>query len=114
MVSKSRTRRLALPAVASLTVLTIGLAGSAQAARGAEPGAGGHSASLAEAKARAADRHVTLITGDRVTLLGGDPAKPAIEPGPGRRAIKFSANRVKDHLFVIPSDVSSVVTAGKL
>ncbi|MDX6295724.1 MAG: hypothetical protein QOH50_4799 [Kribbellaceae bacterium] len=114
MVSKSRTRRLALPAVASLTVLSIGLAGPAQAARGAEPGAGGHSARLAEAKVRAADRHVTLITGDRVTLLGGDPAKPAIEPGPGRQAIKFSAKRVKDQLFVIPSDVSSVLTSGKL
>ncbi|HEY2280686.1 MAG TPA: hypothetical protein VGI00_20195, partial [Streptosporangiaceae bacterium] len=49
-----------------------------------------------------------------MTLLGGDLAKPAIEPGPGRQAIKFSAKRVKDQLFVIPSDVSSVLTSGKL
>jgi subtilisin family serine protease len=70
---------------------------------------------VAKAEAqRSPDQHVTLITGDRVTLLGGDPAKASIEPGPGRQHIKFSSQRVKNQLFVVPSDVSAMLTTGRV
>ncbi|HEY0616581.1 MAG TPA: S8 family serine peptidase, partial [Kribbella sp.] len=96
--------------MASLAVLSIGLAGATPQAQAATP-----RPAVAEAKAqRAPDRHVTLITGDRVTLLGGDPAKASIEPAPGRQRIKFTSQRVKDQLYVVPSDVSALVTAGRV
>jgi subtilisin family serine protease len=65
-------------------------------------------------KAQAADRHVTLVTGDRITLYGGDPARAAVRPGPGREGITFSTHRTKDHLYVVPSDVQDELTSGRL
>ncbi|WP_238161259.1 S8 family serine peptidase [Kribbella antibiotica] len=55
---------------------------------------------------------VTLISGDRVTIyLGG---KATVEPAAGRRGIAFSSYRVKDHLYVVPSDVQRQVASGRL
>ncbi|WP_460666899.1 S8 family serine peptidase [Kribbella swartbergensis] len=65
-------------------------------------------------KAQTADQHVTLVTGDRITLSGGDPARAAVTPGPGRAGITFSTQRTKDHLYVIPSDVRDELTSGRL
>jgi subtilisin family serine protease len=62
----------------------------------------------------AADRTVTLITGDRVTLQGGDPARASIRPGPGRGDVVFNAFRQQDHLYVVPSDVRARLAEGKL
>ena len=59
-------------------------------------------------------RAVTLITGDRVTLRGGDPARAMIRPGEGRTDVAFSSYRLKDHLYVVPSDVSARLAGGKL
>jgi subtilisin family serine protease len=107
--SISRARRFGLPAVASLAVLSIGLAGATQQAQAGTP------KPSAVTKARPApDQHVTLLTGDRITLQGGDPAKASIEPGPGRRGLTFSTQRTKGQLFVIPSDVSPLITAGRI
>ncbi|HEY0471332.1 MAG TPA: S8 family serine peptidase [Kribbella sp.] len=96
--------------MASLAALSIGLAGATQQAHAA-----GWQPAMAKVQAqRAPNQHVTLITGDRVTLLGGDPAKASIQPGPGRERLKFSSQRVNNQLFVIPSDVSAMVTTGRV
>ncbi|TCC50131.1 hypothetical protein E0H75_17785 [Kribbella capetownensis] len=62
----------------------------------------------------AADRTITLITGDRVTLLGGDLTNPSVRRGPGRERVSFRVLRIKGRLSVIPSDVEADVAAGKL
>ena len=109
MGSISRARRFGLPAVASLAVLSIAMSGAAQQALAAPPKPAGTS------KAKPApDQHVTLLTGDRVTLHGGDPAKASIEPGPGRRGVTFSAQRTNGKLYVIPSDVNPLVASGRI
>ncbi|GAB3935094.1 S8 family serine peptidase [Kribbella albertanoniae] len=57
---------------------------------------------------------VTLITGDRVVLHGGDPAKQTITAGPGREGIPFQTQRTKDHSYVIPADAIKAVGEGRL
>ena len=101
----SRSKRF----VASLAVLSIAAAGAGQQALAAPP-----SPELKAPQQNKQDQVVTLLTGDRVTLHGGDLTKPSIEPGQGREGIKFSAHRVNGQLFVIPSDVNSAVTSGQL
>jgi len=64
--------------------------------------------------ATAANRTITLITGDRVILPGDDLTRFTVEPGPGRRHLAFRALRHEGRLSVIPSDVAADVTAGKL
>lgn len=60
------------------------------------------------------DVSVTLITGDRVVLPGGDLTKATIEPGAGRQHVGFTTYRVRDHSYVIPADVTKAVGAGKI
>lgn len=105
MRSTPRSRRFGL-AVAPIAILSVGLGGLAQAAPLQEQ--------ARAVKAQATDKHVTLVTGDRITLSGGDPARAAIRPGPGRDGISFSTQRTKDHLYVIPSDVQAQLTSGRL
>jgi subtilisin family serine protease len=109
---RTRSRRLGLTAVASLAALGLGITtiGQAQASSTA-PSA---EQAAKTAKMAAPDQVVTLVTGDKVTLYGGDPAKASIQPGPGRRGVTFRATRQKDRLLVIPSDVSAAVTSGRL
>lgn len=57
------------------------------------------------------DQTVTLITGDRVTLHEG---APTVIPGPGRTQIRFSVQRVKDHVRVVPDDAAAMIAAGQL
>ncbi|MFI5713600.1 S8 family serine peptidase [Kribbella sp. NPDC051620] len=110
---RTRSRRLGLTAVASLAVLSLGVSAIGQAqASSTAPDA--KPAAKATGKVAAPDRVVTLLTGDKVTLQGGDPAKASIQPGPGRRGVTFRATRQKDRLLVIPSDVSAAVTSGRL
>jgi hypothetical protein len=61
----------------------------------------------------AAERTVTLITGDRVTLTGA-PGAPSVhvEPGPGRAQIGFITMRSGDEVTVIPRDVAPLVAGG--
>ncbi|MEV6413400.1 S8 family serine peptidase [Kribbella sp. NPDC051718] len=113
MRSRSRSRRLGLTAVASLAVLSLGVTAIGQA-QASTPEPSGTTKSKATGKVAAPDRVVTLLTGDKVTLQGGDPAKASIQPGPGRRGVTFRATRQKDRLLVIPSDVSAAVTSGRL
>ncbi|TDW15374.1 S8 family serine peptidase [Kribbella kalugense] len=60
------------------------------------------------------DVSVTLITGDRVTLVGGDPTKATIDPGAGRQHVGFNTYRTKDHSYIIPADVTKAVGDGKI
>lgn len=60
------------------------------------------------------DRQVTLVTGDRVTLRGGDPARPVITPAPGRERVPLRTHRIGPHLYVFPADVAAEVATGRL
>ncbi|GAA1529927.1 S8 family peptidase [Kribbella lupini] len=54
---------------------------------------------------------VTLVTGDRVVVNG---EHVSIDPGPGRDKVVFKLRRSHGRLSVLPLDVSSAVTSGKL
>ncbi|WP_020392436.1 S8 family serine peptidase [Kribbella catacumbae] len=115
MAFRSRSRRIGLPAVASLAIVGIGLAGvgsPAVAAQTAPPGPAAGTAN--KAPATGPDVRVTLITGDRVTVRGGDATKATIEPGPGRDKIVFNTYRTKQASYVIPSDVGLQLATGQL
>ncbi len=102
MTSNSRTRS----AIAVLVVAGLALTGvSGQAVAAGPPPA---------VTVAGKDVRVTLITGDRIVLLGGDPAKQTFEPGAGRERIGFEVHRTKDHLYVVPSDVIKAVGEGRL
>ena len=49
-----------------------------------------------------AARTVTLITGDRVTMIDSD--RVVIHRGPDRAGITYLTRRVNDELYVVPSD----------
>ncbi|MEV4637264.1 S8 family serine peptidase [Actinoplanes sp. NPDC049548] len=55
---------------------------------------------------------VTLITGDRVTLLGDGSA--AVQAGPGRKGMRFISERTAKGRTVIPYDALPLVRAGRL
>jgi subtilisin family serine protease len=112
VVSTPRSRRLGVAAVASIAALSLGLSapGSTSAAASAVP----QPHPLAAKAAKPTDHSVTLITGDRITLKGGDPAKPTVRPGAGRTNVAFSSYRLQDHLYVVPSDVREQLSTGKL
>ena len=103
MARSSRTR----PAIAAVAIAGLALSG-ATAQAGTAPAAGKPPAPAGK------DVQITLITGDRVVLHGGDPAKPSIERGPGRDRVSFQTYRSKDHSYVIPSDVTKAIGAGRL
>ncbi|MGW6201364.1 S8 family serine peptidase [Kribbella sp. NPDC055110] len=108
MVSTPRSRRIGVAAVA--LIAAFGLATPGQAVAGPQATAGPQAKQTHPAK----DQSVTLITGDRVTLRGGDPARATIRPGKDRTGVAFSSYRLKDHLYVVPSDVSARLAGGKL
>ncbi|TDD59399.1 hypothetical protein E1263_15260 [Kribbella antibiotica] len=103
MASSSRTR----PAIAVLAVAGFALTGLSGQAVAAPPAAG-------KAAPAGQDVRVTLITGDKVVLPGGDPAKQTVEPGPGREGTGFHLERTKDHSYVIPADAVKAVDQGRL
>jgi subtilisin family serine protease len=115
VVSTPRSRRLGVAAVASIAALGLGLSAPGQASAGPQanpPGPQAHP--LAAKAANSKDQSVTLITGDRITLRGGDPARASVRPGAGRTKVAFSTYRLKDHLYVVPSDVREQLSGGKL
>ncbi|SCL61181.1 Serine protease, subtilisin family [Micromonospora citrea] len=62
--------------------------------------------------ARVAPRTVTLVTGDRVTLVHDDAY--TIQPGAGRAGMAFQTRRVDGRLSVIPADAVALLGAGQL
>lgn len=62
--------------------------------------------------ASAADRAVTLITGDRVVVHPSGTFN--VHRGPGRTNVDFETSRVAGHLNVIPTDAIAQVDAGRI
>ena len=60
------------------------------------------------------DRVVTLITGDKVVLQGGDEKRLMVQRGPGRDAITFESRRTRKEWSLVPSDVRAAVRSGRL
>ena len=86
------------PAVAVL-LLAVGISGPARAAAAADP---------------AVDpaRTVTLITGDRVTLLGNGSL--SIRPGAGRSGVPMMTSSADGHTTVLPADVLPLLRSDRL
>ncbi|WP_283136882.1 S8 family serine peptidase [Rhizohabitans arisaemae] len=108
--------RLRAGIAALATLLTAGVVTTPPPSAHAEPGNPG----VADGPRRSADapKHgdVTLITGDRVTVLPGpkDGPPPArITPGEGR-AVTFTQRWRDGHLHVIPSDALPLIGRGLL
>ncbi|MET9268906.1 S8 family serine peptidase [Kribbella sp. NPDC003557] len=106
----SRSMRRGTPAIAVLAVA--GLAVGAVTPAQAEPAA--PLAPAAQAAAGGKNVSVTLITGDRVLLPGGDVSKLSVEPGSGRENVRFVKQRFRGHAYVIPADVSKDVGSGRI
>ncbi|HKE13798.1 MAG TPA: S8 family serine peptidase [Kofleriaceae bacterium] len=77
--------------------------GDAQPGTGGSPAAGG---------AAAPTRTVTLLTGDHVSVIAG--SRYAIEPGPGRTAMRFRSWGDRDHHYVVPEDAAALVADGRV
>lgn len=93
---------------AGIGLLTIGLAVTAAPAALAHPSREGGTVEPSVAASRPVS--VTLITGDRVVLAGGDPSRVSIVPArPGRTFQRFI---VDDRLHVIPSDLRKQYAEG--
>ncbi len=57
---------------------------------------------------------VTLITGDRLRVGGGDSPTITVERTPGREHTQFRTSRVGDQHLVIPLDAMPLIEAGRL
>ncbi|MFD0746580.1 S8 family serine peptidase [Phytohabitans flavus] len=57
---------------------------------------------------------VTLVTGDRVTILSSKEDRPVVRPGKGREGMRFSVYRDRGALMVVPHDAQRLVQAGRL
>ncbi|WP_410789813.1 S8 family serine peptidase [Kribbella sp. C-35] len=101
----SRSTRRGKPAIAVLAVagLAVGVLTPTAAA-----------AVRTEGNKQGKDVSVTLITGDRVLLPGGDVTKATVEPGAGREHVGFNTYRVRGHAYVIPADVYKAVGNGRI
>ncbi|HTE56793.1 MAG TPA: S8 family serine peptidase, partial [Kofleriaceae bacterium] len=58
--------------------------------------------------------HVTLITGDRITMRGAHGPVTSITAAPGRQGVRFHTVTERDRLLVIPTDVQPLIAAGVL
>ena len=72
----------------------------------------GHQATASTVDTELAGRPVTLLTGDRVTVLADGAF--SVEHGPGRDGMTFQTRRVGGHLSVIPADATELLAAGRL
>lgn len=104
-----RTKRL-LPILLTSAALVISpaLAGPAASARPTEQ------LLRTGVAAPAASRTITLITGDKVLVSGGNSGQAAIVPGEGRRQVRFEVRRTADRWLVLPSDVRAAIRNGQL
>lgn len=57
---------------------------------------------------------VTLLTGDRVTVVSPTATTGSVRPGPGREGSRFIVERDRGHLYVIPLDAHRLVVTGRL
>ncbi|MFE9202425.1 hypothetical protein [Micromonospora sp. NPDC007230] len=104
---RSRPWGTSLGAATILLGLVLSLTPAGVAGASPEP-VGGQSAAPA-----ARDRHVTLITGDRVTVSAGT-GRVVISSAPGRQRLRFATQRVDGRLTVVPEDARPLIAAGRL
>jgi len=99
----------AVPVAAATTAGPVGMAaGAGPASTGAPPG---------RSAPAAAERTLTLITGDRVVVSQDRSGRPRVrfEPGPGRRHVPFVESRTPDgHIRVVPADAQPLIASGRL
>ncbi|MEN3360584.1 MAG: hypothetical protein V7637_4566, partial [Mycobacteriales bacterium] len=102
----------ALALAAGLVAITPAMAGAdpGGAARPGAPAAGGAQAGAAAAGGKPVT--VTLITGDRVTMLGSGAV--TVQPGAGRQHVAFQTVDTGGRLRVIPTDAYPLLAAGRL
>jgi subtilisin family serine protease len=94
-------------------VLGAGVLGAALLA--APAGTGLAEEATTTATARAGERAVTLITGDKVFVReAGDRAGVRIVPAKGRERIGFTTRGDAEHLYVVPLDAQRLLAADKL
>jgi subtilisin family serine protease len=55
---------------------------------------------------------VTLVTGDRVTVVAGKPA--SVTPAAGREGMTFSVHSAQGHNYVVPADARQLVNSGRV
>src|SRR5512139_355903 len=60
-------------------------------------------------------RTVTLVTGDRVSVVVGQrPSIAAVVPAQGRKGVSFAVTQFGGRLRVVPSDAVAGLAAGRL
>jgi hypothetical protein len=96
-----------LAALVGASLLPGGVAGAAPPGAGATP-------STLRGAATGGIRTITLLTGDRVTVLGADLKQVTIQPGKGREKIGFFRSTVRGHLQIVPTDAAPLLAAGRL
>jgi subtilisin family serine protease len=62
--------------------------------------------------ASVAGQSITLVTGDRVTVLDGRPG--SVVPGPGREDVTFSVSHAEGRSYIIPADAVPLVASGRV
>src|SRR5690242_2589035 len=103
----------ARPALAALAVLVAGSSMFGGTAAAGEARADGPKPSAAKPDGLGATGEITLITGDRVTLRGDQPAE--IRAGKGRENIKFIQRKeLNGDITVLPLDAEAAVRSGEL
>ncbi|MEV4758208.1 S8 family serine peptidase [Micromonospora sp. NPDC049559] len=103
----SLSKRALAAAMVVLSPLAAGTVGSASAA--------GHGVTGPPRPTTTAPaRTVTLISGDRVTVLDPDAEQIRVEPGRGRDRVTFVTRRIAGHLHVIPADAAPLLRDDRL
>ncbi|MEW1643060.1 S8 family serine peptidase [Streptomyces sp. NPDC091219] len=93
----------------------VALAAGATSPASAKPASGAAGAGhLAAAQARLkGSHHITLITGDRVTV-DAKGRVTGLEPAKGREHIPVQVRRLDGHTLVLPVDAARLIASGKL
>src|SRR5215211_4854604 len=104
-----RKRRLGIAAVVAGTVVAlVGAGGSAESTTLTTVATG----TKAAPNRQVTPRTVTLLTGDRVTVV--DNGKATVERGKDRAGVVFLTRQIGGHLHVVPSDAVAPLRAGRL
>ncbi|MGR4882274.1 S8 family peptidase [Streptomyces sp. LARHCF249] len=106
-----RNRRTGAAATAALAALALAAGLTAPAAAAPTPGPSG--AGQRHQPARQGLTHLTLITGDRVTVdAEGRPV--GFQPAPGREKTPVSMERNGDRTSLVPADAQRLIDTGRL
>ncbi|WP_020580240.1 S8 family serine peptidase [Actinopolymorpha alba] len=114
--ARRHLRALGIGGLVAGLVLAIGPAGWAGPATPTNPGGPGNAAApgTPEQAGHRAQRSLTLVTGDRVTLPSADAATGTVVPGKGREGMRFLTRRAEGRTYVFPSDALPLLRRGIL